>query len=98
MRIGIDVRYLSHGLVGGVHTYVEHFVPELVALATEHQIYLYADTKRPLELHNLPEHVTVRYLPWRSPMSSIVNDLFMRRQLAHDHLDVVHFPANYGFA
>src|SRR5262245_50931652 len=90
MRIGIDVRYLSHGLVGGVHTYVKHFVPELIALATDHQIYLYADTKRPFELHDLPEHVTVRYAPWSSPLSSVYHDLFFWRQMVRDQLDVVH--------
>src|SRR5579884_4069264 len=98
MRIGIDVRYLSHGLVGGVHTYVAHFVPALLDLATDHEIYLYADTKRPFELADLPRHVTLRRAPWRSPLSSVYLDLFLRRQMAADRLDVVHFPANYGFA
>lgn len=97
MRIGIDVRYLSHGLVGGVHTYVANFVPALMELATDHAIFLYADTKRPLELQSLGGHVTVRYLPWRSPFSSLHHDFFMWRHMAHDRLDVVHFPANYGF-
>ncbi|MER3512997.1 MAG: glycosyltransferase family 1 protein, partial [Chloroflexota bacterium] len=71
MRIGIDVRYLSHGLVGGVHTYVANFVPALIELANDHEIFLYADTKRPFELRSLDGHVTVRYLPWRSPLSSL---------------------------
>ncbi|HEX5414451.1 MAG TPA: glycosyltransferase family 1 protein [Chloroflexota bacterium] len=97
MRIGIDVRYLSHGLVGGVHTYVRRAVPALIAAATDQQIYLYADTKRSLELQNLPGHVTVRYLPWKNPLSSIVNDFVLWRRMALDHLDVAHFPANYGF-
>ena len=97
MRIGIDVRYLSHGLVGGVHTYVAHFVPALIELAAGHEIVLYADTKRPFELHNLPDHVTVRLLAYRHAFSSVQNDLFMRRHMAQDRLDVVHFPANYGF-
>jgi glycosyltransferase involved in cell wall biosynthesis len=97
MRIGIDVRYLSHGLMGGVHTYMTHFVPALVDVAPEHQIYLYADTKRPFELRSLPERVVVRYLPWRNPLWSVYNDFFMWRQMAHDHLDVAHFPANYGW-
>jgi glycosyltransferase involved in cell wall biosynthesis len=98
MRIGIDVRYLSHGLMGGVHAYVAQFVPALIDLASDHQIFLYADTKRPFELRDLPEHVTVRYLSWKSPLSSVYNDLFMSRQVGRDHLDVLHFPANYGFA
>ena len=98
MRIGIDVRYLSHGLVGGVHTYIAHFVPALIDLAAQHNIFLYADTKHPFELQSLPDHVTIRYLPWHNPLSSIQHDLFMQRQLAQDQLDVMHYPANYGFA
>ncbi len=98
MRIGIDVRYLSHGLVGGVHTYIAHFVPALIACAYDHQIVLYADTKRPFELNTIPPHVTVRYLPYRSPLSSLANDLLMRREIRRDQIEVMHFPANYGFA
>ncbi|NOK63607.1 MAG: glycosyltransferase family 1 protein [Chloroflexi bacterium AL-W] len=98
MRIGIDVRYLSHGLVGGVHTYIAHFVPALIDLAEQHHIFLYADTKRPFELQNLPNHVAIRYLPWHNPLSSVQHDLFMQRQLTQDRLDVMHYPANYGFA
>jgi glycosyltransferase involved in cell wall biosynthesis len=98
VRIGIDVRYLSHGLVGGVHTYVAHFVPALLELATEHQVFLYADTKRPLELTEVPGNVTVRKLAWRSPLSTIYHDFVLSRTAAHDRLDVMHSPANYGFA
>lgn len=99
MRIGIDVRYLSHGLVGGVHTYIKHFVPELIALARDHEVFLYADTKRPLELdaRALPSNVTVRLMPYRNALSSLQLDLFMQSTMARDHLDVAHFPANYGF-
>lgn len=96
MRIGIDVRYLSHGLLGGVHTYLANLLPELIKLAGDDQIYLYADTKRPLELVEIPPHVTVRLLKWRNPISSIRNDFAIRRQMARDGLDVVHFPANCG--
>lgn len=98
MRIGIDIRYLSHGLIGGVHAYVAHVVPALVRLAPEHHFILYADTKRALELEALPSHVVVRYLSYRSPLSSVANDLLMQLTMARDRLDVAHFPANYGFA
>ena len=98
MRLGIDVRYLSHGLLGGIHTYLAQLVPVLVNLATDHEIFLYADTKRPFELTGLPERVTLRQLPWRNGLSSFYLDLWMKRAMAQDHLDMVHFPANYGFA
>ena len=97
MRFGIDVRYLSHGLVGGVHAYVARYVPALLQIEGDHHIFLYADTKAPLELSALPAHVTVRYLPYSSPLSSAVNDLFMHRALVRDQIDVIHYPANYGF-
>lgn len=97
MRIGIDVRYLSHGLVGGVHRYIAQMVPALLQAGPEHQFFLYADTKAPLELENLPDNATVRLLEYRNGLSSIYLDLFMKRTMAGDKLDVVHFPANYGF-
>jgi glycosyltransferase involved in cell wall biosynthesis len=97
MRIGIDARYLSHGLSGGVHTYVAHFIPALLALTAEHQLFLYADTKRPIELSSLPAQATIRYLPWTNRLSSVYWDFFIWRSMSHDGLDVAHFPANYGF-
>ncbi|WP_026369864.1 glycosyltransferase family 4 protein [Kallotenue papyrolyticum] len=98
MRIGIDARYLSHGLMGGVHTYLKHILPAIIAAAPEHALVLYADTKRPFELPDLPANVRVRLLPWRSGLSSIRHDLLLRRQMRQDGIQVAHFPANYGFA
>ena len=100
MRIGIDVRYLSHGLMGGVHTYVENFVPALLAQADGHEVYLYADTKCPLELGDLPKdkRIVVRNVPWRTSLSSLYHDLFyLGKIMENDRLDIAHFPANYGF-
>jgi glycosyltransferase involved in cell wall biosynthesis len=97
MRIGLDVRYLSHGLVGGIHTYLENFVPALVNLTSEHEFFLYTDTKRPFELQSLPKHVTVRFLPYRNLLSSMYYDFFMWQQMEYDKLDLAHFTGNYGF-
>lgn len=99
MRIGIDARYLSHGLVGGVHLYLKNLLPELLRQCADHQVVLYADTKRPFELSDLPAHVTVRVLPYRNGVSSLIHDwVTLKRWMAEDRLDVAHFPANYGFA
>lgn len=98
LRIGIDVRYLSHGLVGGIHTYLRHLLPALFAVGSNEQFFLYADTKAPFELEQLPANVVLRRLPYRNPLSSITNDLVgLRRAMAADQIDVAHFPANYGF-
>lgn len=96
MRIGIDARYLSHGLAGGVHTYVRELIRALVALGTPNEFVLYADTKDRFELDGLGPRVAVRALPWRGPWSTIANDLRFARVLAGEGVDVAHFPANYG--
>jgi glycosyltransferase involved in cell wall biosynthesis len=99
MRIGIDARYLSHGLLGGVHTFVAELLPALFEIAPESTFILYADRKNDFELRDLPPNVTVRYLPYRNMLSSVYNDLIRLRQMMQpDRLDVAYFPANYGFA
>ena len=98
MRIGIDARYLSHGIVGGVHSYVANLVPALIQAAPDDEFYLYADQKAEFELANLPGNATVRYLNYSNKLTSIYNDLVaMKQAMAADNLDIAHFPANYGF-
>lgn len=100
MRIGIDARYLSHGLMGGVHTYLRLLIPALIERAGSASIYLYADTKAPFEIDptTLPPNVTLRLLPYRNPLSAVWLDFTLQRAMAQDNLDVAHFPANFGFA
>ena len=74
MRIGIDARYLSHELLGGIHTYLLNVLPPLFEQADAHQIILYADTKAPFELSDLPANVKVRYLPYHTSLSSVYYD------------------------
>jgi len=97
MRIGIDVRYLSHGLMGGVHRYITYLVPALIQAAPHHTFFLYADDKAPFELQNLPANTSVRIMPYKNELSSIYLDLTMGRVMARDTVEVAHFPANYGF-
>lgn len=98
LRVGIDVRYLSHGILGGVHSYVACLVPALIGAAPDYEFFLYADTKAQFELSDLSGNVTVRTLGYRNKLSSFYNDLFRLRQaMSADHLDIAHFPANYGF-
>lgn len=98
MRIGIDARYLSHGLVGGVHHYVAQLVPTMTRMAPGDEFYLYADRRDPFELTDLPSNVAIRFLPWSGPLSSLRNDVSLAGWMAKDRLDIAHFPANYGFA
>lgn len=96
MRIGVDARYLSHGLVGGIHTYLSELLPALLAESPNHQFVLFVDTKRPFELEGRCGGAEIHRLPWRSAASTVINDLRLRTILSRHRLDVVHFPANYG--
>jgi glycosyltransferase involved in cell wall biosynthesis len=96
MRIGIDARYLSHGLAGGVHTYVEQLIRGLIRVGVNDQLVLYADAKMPFEMADLPAGIETRVLPWRSPWSTVANDFALAGAMARDAIDVAHFPANYG--
>ncbi|MGE0448465.1 MAG: glycosyltransferase family 4 protein [Vicinamibacterales bacterium] len=97
MRIGLDARYLSHGLTGGVHTYVLNLATMLPIVAPDDQFVFYADRKAPFEIDPLPPSVTLRLLPWRSPASSVRNDRQLGRLMDEDDVDVAHHPANYAF-
>jgi glycosyltransferase involved in cell wall biosynthesis len=96
MRIGLDVRYISHGLTGGVRSYVYHLARELPAASPRDEFFYYADAKAPLEVPEFPPNVRVRVLPWRSAFSSVVNDRRIAAWMARDAVDVAHFPGNYG--
>lgn len=100
MRIGIDARYLSHALVGGVHTYLSLLVPALIERARNAEIFLYADSKARFELDvaALPTNVAVRILPYRNALSAFKLDFTLRTAMAADRIDVAHFPANIGLA
>ena len=94
LRLGIDVRYLSHGLVGGVHTYVARLIPAMLT-APDVEFVLYADQKAALEIEP-PHGVRVRTLPWRHGVSTVINDLTLARWMARDAVDAAFFPANQG--
>lgn len=94
MRIGVDVRYLSHGLFGGVRNSIHALATELPRVGPSHEFVYYADDKGPLELVHLPANVTVRTLSWRNALSSVVNDSALGRWAERDRLDVFHSPAN----
>ncbi|MGE3508312.1 MAG: glycosyltransferase family 4 protein [Vicinamibacterales bacterium] len=98
MRIGFDARYLSHGLIGGVRTYVYHLARLLPRVGRDHEFFFYIDTKAPLDLDRseLAPNVTLRTLTWRSPFSSVWNDVAIGRCMERDQVDVAHFPANAG--
>jgi glycosyltransferase involved in cell wall biosynthesis len=96
-RIGIDARYLSHGLVGGVHTYVGSLISAMLEVPSSHQFVLFCDEKARFDLNPLPSNAELRILPWRNGTSSVRNDLRVGTRMQNEQVDLAHFPANYGF-
>jgi glycosyltransferase involved in cell wall biosynthesis len=97
MRVAFDIRYLSHGLTGGVRTYVYHLARAMPRVAPEVRFFFYADGKGDLDLPMpLPDNVTLRELPWTSTLSSVVNDRRIAGWMQRDGVDVAHFPGNLG--
>lgn len=97
-RIAIDARYLSHGLVGGVHTYLHNLALALLDVDAGLDLVFWIDEKAPFDLRDRAGGFETRVLPWRNPLSSILNDARIGAAMARDGADVAHFPANYGFA
>ncbi len=96
LRIGIDARYLSHGLVGGVHTYVRNLANALIESDAPIDYDLWIDDKCPYDAGALPVGSQTRILSWRSPLSSLRHDWRLGMLMRRAGADVVHFPANYG--
>lgn len=98
LRVAIDGRYLSHGLVGGVHTYLTNLSRALLTSGGDQQYSFWADARAEFELTNDAGSFNLHTLPWRNPLSSIRNDLRIGSAMADSGAEIVHFPANYGFA
>lgn len=98
LRIAIDARYLSHGLVGGVHSYVRNLTTTLACQESPHSLVLWVDSKAPVDVPGLNGSVEFRVLPWRNMASSAMLDMRIGAVMKEDGADVVHFPGNYGFS
>jgi glycosyltransferase involved in cell wall biosynthesis len=98
MRVAIDARYLSHGLVGGVRTYLRNLVEGIARVDATRDYVLWADRKAAFEISELPANMEVRTLPWSNGVSSVRNDGMLGLAMLRGGADVAHFPANYGMA
>jgi glycosyltransferase involved in cell wall biosynthesis len=97
VKIGLDLRYLSHGITGGIATFLTNLTPALFDLVAPDLLLLYADRKAPLRIPPLPSHVGLRMLPYHTRLSTVANDFVgLPRAMARDGVHVAHFPANVG--
>jgi glycosyltransferase involved in cell wall biosynthesis len=97
MNIGLDARYLSHGLMGGINTFLRNLTPALArqAAARGHRLFLYADTKRPLDIAQ-PPGSTLRLTEYVGGISSVRTDWVPPQIVSSDKICVMHHPANVG--
>jgi len=99
MRIGMDVRFLSHPQTGGFKTYVQGVMAGLAQADKENDYFLYTD--RPIQSEKLgpvPKRAQVVLAqPRISGPGLILREQWDLRRLAkRDHIDLFHFPTNTG--
>ncbi|MEZ5317439.1 MAG: glycosyltransferase family 1 protein [Vicinamibacterales bacterium] len=94
MRIGIDARFLTHPQCGGFKTYTVNLLAALQEADRDHDYVLYTDREPTAGtvLTRGPNFVC-RVVPgtWTGPWREQVS---LRRQVARDRLDLMHFPCN----
>lgn len=98
LRVAIDARYLSHNLVGGIHTYLMNLSRQLLSDSSSQEVVFWVDDKAKFDLQGECPAAAVRTVPWRTKLSSARNDRRLGLLMRRDGADVLHFPANYGVA
>jgi glycosyltransferase involved in cell wall biosynthesis len=98
MRIGIDARFLTHPQRGGFKTYTINLVKALSSFDRENEYIFYVD--RDLEDHSIINerngNFEIKVVENKFPAVGMPmrEQLFLRRQIKKDRLDVVHFLCN----
>jgi glycosyltransferase involved in cell wall biosynthesis len=96
MKIGIDARFLSHPQRGGFKTYTTNFIRSLSEVDSTNEYYIYLDRQLPEELVHKKENWHYKVVGGKVPLVGmpVREQLFLKRQIAKDQLDVVHFLCN----
>jgi glycosyltransferase involved in cell wall biosynthesis len=98
MRIGIDARFLTHPQRGGFKTYTINLVNALSLMDRENEYIYYVD--RELEdnsvIQNRNGNFEIKIVENKFPAVGMPmrEQLFLRRQIRKDRLDIVHFLCN----
>jgi glycosyltransferase involved in cell wall biosynthesis len=96
MRIGIDARFLTHPQRGGFKTYTENLINALSRVDEENLYVIYLD-RPPTEI-TLPskENFEYRIVEGILPLIGVPirEQIMLRRFIAKDRLDVIHFLCN----
>jgi glycosyltransferase involved in cell wall biosynthesis len=96
MKIGIDARFLSHPQRGGFKTYTTNLIKSLSEVDSANEYYLYLDRQLPEEHVHKKENWHYKVVGGNLPLVGmpVREQLFLKRQIAKDQLDVVHFLCN----
>jgi hypothetical protein len=96
MKIGIDARFLSHPQRGGFKTYTTNLISSLSEVDGANEYYIYLDRRMPEELVHKKENWHYKVVSGKVPLVSmpVREQFFLKRQIAKDQLDVVHFLCN----
>ncbi len=96
MKIGIDARFLSHPQRGGFKTYTNNLIRSLSEVDSTNEYYIYLDRQLPDERVHKKENWHYKVVGGTLPVVGmpIREQLFLKRQIAKDQLDVVHFLCN----
>lgn len=96
MKIGIDARFLTHPQRGGFKTYTENLIKALSLVDSTNTYVLYVD--RPPAEATLPkkDNFTCQVVDIKLPIIGmpIREQITVRRHIAQDNLDIVHFLCN----
>ena len=96
MRIGIDARFLTHPQRGGFKTYTQNLIMSLSEVDSVNDYFVYLDRLLPDD--KLPQKRNWHYKVVRGDFPvlgmPLREQLFLKRQIIKDRLDVVHFLCN----
>ena len=102
MRIGIDARFLTHPQRGGFKTYTINLIKALSSVDNENEYIFYVD--RELEdtsiFENRNGNFKIKVVENKFPAVGmpVREQLFLRKQIKNDRVDVVHFLCNTATA
>ncbi|HNT23473.1 MAG TPA: glycosyltransferase family 1 protein [Anaerolineales bacterium] len=100
MRIGIDIRAISHPQPGGFKSYTSGLVSGLASVDHEDQFVLYAD--RSCQLPSIADRLNFSIVTLKSPehlmgMGAMVREqVFLPRAAWQEDFDIFHFPCATG--
>ena len=96
MKIGIDARFLTHPQLGGFKTYSVNLVKAMSQVDNHNLYVIYVDRQPSKEMEFKSDNFTYKVVSGTMPVIGmpIREQITLRRQIALDKLDIIHFLCN----